>query len=78
MQNMISVARGPKTYRVFFDTNMDTKDFENIRVRDEYNEPVLTLHREDITALKDLIAEEIILATMELAAEFKAGTIVRC
>lgn len=78
MQNMISVARGSKTYRVFFDANMETKDFENIRVRDEHNEPVLTLYREDIDALKDLIAEEVILATMELAAEFKAGTIVRC
>lgn len=73
MQNMISVARGPKAFRVFFDVNREAMDFDNISVRDESNEPVLTLHRADIDALKDIIAAEVILAATEAAAMFKGG-----
>lgn len=76
MQNMISVNRGIKSYRVFFDVNREKMDFDNIKVRDEHNQPVLTLHREDIDALKDLIAEEVILAAAEATAMIKAGNVL--
>lgn len=76
MQNMISVNRGIKSFRVFFDVNRDKMDFDNIRVRDEYGEPVLTLHRQDIDALKDLIAEEVILAAEEMTQMIKAGNVL--
>ena len=78
MQNMISVARGEQTFKVFFDMNRETQDFENINVRDGNGEPVLTLYRADIEALKELIAEEVILATVQLTAAFKSGNINRC
>jgi len=78
MQNMISVARGQQTFKVFFDMNRETQDLENINVREGNGEPVLTLYRADIEALKELIAEEVILATVQLTAAFKSGNINRC
>lgn len=73
MQSMIRVNRGSKTYRVFFDSNLDTQDFENIRIRDEKGEPPLALTSGDIESLKDLIAQEVILATLTAANFYKGG-----
>lgn len=77
MQNMISVNRGPKAYRVFFDVNREAMDFDNIAVHDERNEPVRSLQPQDIEALKDIIAQEVILAAMEATAMVKAGNVLR-
>jgi len=76
MQNMISVNRGPKSYRVFFNVNRESMDFDNIAVHDEWDEPVRSLQPQDIEALKDIIAQEVILATMEVAAMFKSGNVL--
>lgn len=74
MDNMISVLKDDRHFRVFFNINRERQDFENIRVRDSNNEPVLTLRAPDIEALKDIIAEEVILATMQATNAFKDGT----
>lgn len=78
MQNMVTLYKGDALYKVFFDTNRETQDFENIRIRDASGEPLLVVNREELDAIKDCIAQEIILATMDLAAEFKAGTVLPC
>ena len=78
MQNMIQLQRQGKLFNVFFDANRDTHDFENIRVREVGGEPLLVVTRQDMEAIKELIAEEIILATLQLASRFKSGDAVHC
>lgn len=70
MDSMIRVEKNGKPFRVFFTINRERQDFENIRVRDGENKPLTIMHRDDIEALKDIIAQEIIVATGQLAAMY--------
>jgi len=75
MQNMIRVNRGPKSYSVLFDISNELKDVENIRVQ-AHGEPPLALKPHDIEVLKDIIAQEVIVAVASATALYKAGNAV--
>lgn len=77
MQNMIQLQKRGKLFNVFFDMNRETEDFDNILVRTSSGE-TLQLSPEDLEKIKDLITEEVVASTMELALAFKSGTMVAC
>lgn len=78
MQNMIRLKIGGKEYNCFFSINRESKDFEGISLRDPAGEPLLEIYDDELDAIKDVIAQEIILTSFELQSAMKAGTFLPC
>ena len=65
--NMIQIEKGSNTYNLFFNE-------ETIRVtQGGFNSEALSLSLADAAIMEDLIAEEIYMSEMELAAVKKKG-----
>lgn len=78
MQNMIRLKVSGVEYNCFFSINRESKDFESISLRDANNEPLLTIYEDQLEAIKDVIAQEIILTSYEVQSAMKAGTFLPC
>lgn len=78
MQNMIRLKIGGKEYDCFFSINRESKDFESISFRDPAGESLLAIFDDELEAIKDVIAQEIILTSFELQNAMKAGTFLPC
>jgi hypothetical protein len=75
---MIQLTKGSKNFHIFFDIDLDSQDFTNIKVRDSEGEITPSLYEKELETIKDLIAEEILLAELEARAEqFKTNTFVK-
>lgn len=72
MQNMIKMRKGEKEYSVLFDIDWNTRDFDNINVRD--GKHLIAIDETETELIKDLIALEMQFANMELASAYKVGT----
>lgn len=76
MENFTTFQRYGRTMACYFTINQVTKDFENIRVVDRLG-GVVTLEPADIETLKDLLAEDIVFATVEYKTMVAAGTLAQ-
>ena len=71
MQSMIPVKRNGQIVNAFFDVNWDAKRIENIRIRQEGE--FLSMTDGDITALSDLIEQEVADILMDAALDKMQG-----
>lgn len=72
MENLTTFQRFGRTVSCYFRINPDTKDFEGIRVVDRFGAPV-TLEPADLEALKDLLTEDVVFATMQFQSMIAQG-----
>ena len=73
MQNMIQVVDNIGTLNVFFDINRETREIENVSIRDCGN--VVPIPEKNMEAVKGFIAQEYAMSTIELALMAKDGSI---
>ena len=64
MENLTTFQRYGRTVSCYFRINPESKEFEGIRVVDGFGQPV-TLEPADLEALKDLLTEDVVFATMQ-------------
>jgi hypothetical protein len=74
MENFTTFQRYGRTVACYFTINQETKDFENIRVVDRLGGTV-PLEPSDIETLKDLLAEDIVFATIQFKSMIAAGAL---
>ncbi len=74
MENFTTFQRYGRTVNCYFTINPESKDFENIRVVDRLGGTV-PLEAADIEVLKDMLAEDIVYAALELKNLIAAGAL---
>ena len=73
MQNMIQVVDNIGTLNVFFDINRETREIENVSIRDCGN--VVHIPENNLEEVKSFIAQEYAMSTIDLALMAKDGSI---